>query len=279
MFFCSVDYDSLELRALAQVCLNLFGRSKMADALIAGRELHLDMAAQILAIPYEDALARYEDEDKEVKNARQLAKVANFGFPGGMGAESLCSFARVTYGVTITPEQAKRLKQQFVTAYPELELYFRYVASLPGLDFGEARIEQHVSKRIRGGLSYTEACNSMFQGLAADGAKAALFNASYECYADESSDLYGSRIFTFVHDEIIAEVPEDFAHEAAQRLTQVMVDSMSKFIPDVPITASPVLMKRWSKDAEAVYDANGRLVVWSPIVHNDVTAATESANG
>ncbi len=259
--YCSVDFDSLELRALAQTCLTLFGRSKMAEALRAGKDLHLQVASTILGISYEEAEKR--KKEPEVKNARQLAKVANFGFPGGLGAGALVDFARMSYGVTLTADEAKRLKQQFLTAWPEIELFFRYVAALPGLEFNEAKITHLVSKRVRGGLNYTAALNSHFQSLAADGAKAALFAASYECYCDEASPLYGSRIVNFVHDEIIAEVPVEVGHEAAARLTEIMIREMARYIPDVPITASPVLMTHWSKDAEAVF-VDGRLCVWTP---------------
>jgi DNA polymerase I-like protein with 3'-5' exonuclease and polymerase domains len=56
--FAQADYGILELRALAQVLLAMFGKSAMAEALQAGRELHLEMAARLLSIPYEEAVAR-----------------------------------------------------------------------------------------------------------------------------------------------------------------------------------------------------------------------------
>lgn len=270
--YVSNDYDTLELRALAHWCEKTFGWSKMADALRAGRELHLDMAAQILGISYEEALARHERKDKEIKNARNLAKVANFGIPGGMGGESLVEFARKTYGVIMTVERAWELKAQFLASWPEMDLYFRYHAALAGLEFKEAKVTQLYSNRVRGGLGFCDACNTEFQGLAADGGKAALFEVSYECYADESSALYGSRPVAFIHDEILAEVPLDRAHEACERLSVLMVAHMLKYVPTVPVTVSPTLMLRWSKDAKPVY-VNKRLVPWTPDLENNSNEA------
>jgi DNA polymerase I-like protein with 3'-5' exonuclease and polymerase domains len=68
----------------------------------------------------------------------------------------------------------------------------------------------------------------------------------------------------FIHDEIIAEVPEDRTHEAGAELARIMCDAMQVVVPDVKITASPAAMRRWYKDATTVYDLNGRLVPWEP---------------
>ncbi len=66
-----------------------------------------------------------------------------------------------------------------------------------------------------------------------------------------------------MYDEIIAEVPSDIAHEAAQRLAEVMREEMQKWLPNVPVTCEPALMRFWTKGAEAVY-VDGRLVPWTP---------------
>jgi DNA polymerase I-like protein with 3'-5' exonuclease and polymerase domains len=66
----------------------------------------------------------------------------------------------------------------------------------------------------------------------------------------------------FVHDEIIAEVPEDRADAASRRLAEIMCSEMATLIPDVKITASPTLMRYWTKDATETYDADGKLIPW-----------------
>jgi hypothetical protein len=41
-----------------------------------------------------------------------------------------------------------------------------------------------------------------------------------------------------------------------------MCEEMALLIPDVKITASPTLMRYWTKDATETYDANGTLIPW-----------------
>jgi len=67
----------------------------------------------------------------------------------------------------------------------------------------------------------------------------------------------------FVHDELIVECPEETAPEAADEVSRLMIEAMEEYTPDVPIEAEPALMRRWSKNAESIRDANGRLEVWT----------------
>lgn len=259
--FVSVDYDTLELRALAQVCLTLFGQSRMADALIAGRDLHLEVAAVILGRDYADVEAAYAAKDKDVENARDCAKVANFGFPGGLGADALVSFARKSYGVRLSKAQALELKAQWLAAWPEMRQYFAHVSQQVGL--GDATLYSFADGLVRGGVGYCDGCNHYFQNLAAKGAKLALFDVAWECYVDRGTALYGTRPVAFIHDEILAEVDEQGPTDACERLAQVMCAAMARVIKGVPITASPALMARWFKKAKAVWKGD-ELVCWEP---------------
>jgi DNA polymerase I len=261
-YYASVDYDTLELRALAQVCLELFGTSRMAEAIRAGRDLHLDMAANMLGISYDDALARHKKKDPAVKRARDAAKVANFGLPGGLSPRTLVDYARSGYGLRVTFEEAQTIKNQWIATWPEMAQFFSYVSSKVGEDV--TTLVDPLTGYVRGGVGYCDGCNHHFQHRAASGAKAALFEVAREAYAVPESPLYGSRPVVFVHDEIIAEVPADRAHEASARLAEVMCREMAKYLPDLPVTAAPALMTRWTKSADAVYDANGWLVPWEP---------------
>jgi DNA polymerase-1 len=258
--YVSVDYDTLELRALAQVCLNLFGYSRMAEALRAGKDLHLEFAAQVLGISYEDAVAR--KKTPEVKEARQFGKIFNFGKPGGLGITTLIEFARTAYGVQMPEYQARELSETWLHAWPEMSDYFRHINDLVG--DGDATIQSFGSGMLRGGVGYCDAANHGFQNLAAQGAKEAVYRVAREAYLDAASPLFGTRPVAFIHDEIVAEVPVATAHDAAMRLAAVMCEAMAQYIPDIPITATPALMERWLKGAEAVFDASGRLVPWRP---------------
>jgi hypothetical protein len=105
--------------------------------------------------------------------------------------------------------------------------------------------------RIRGRVSYTAARNTPFQGLAADGAKLALWELTRSGY----------RVVAFVHDEVVIELPEDADHtEEAKVIETILNEAMAQVIGDVPVACEYALCRRWSKKAKAVHDENGRLV-------------------
>jgi DNA polymerase-1 len=262
--FLNADWDGLELRTLAQVCTTLFGRSKLADVLNSGKDPHLQVAATLLRIPYEEAKARYDAGDESVDGARQLGKVANFGFPGGLGYESLIYFARKNYGLVMSEQAARKLKTNWLLSYPEMEKYFALIDQHCSVDVEDnmAFVQHLFSNRIRGDVPYTVACNSRFQGLGADATKAAGFLIAYACYVDKDSPLYGCRIVNYIHDEFLVECDEAKAHEAAFELARLMVEGSKPFLPDVPPTVSkPIVARWWSKKAKQMWK-DGRLIPW-----------------
>jgi len=277
--FIQADFEQLELCTLAQVCKSLFGYSRLGDVLNAGIDPHSEFAARMLHISYEEAMRRKKDKsDKVFENARQTSKVANFGFPGGLGAESLCLYARKSYKVNLTPVEAKRLKSSWLEHWPEMVDFFNFVGSLVDPYSGEGLLEQIFSHRLRGGVRYTSACNSFFQGLGADAAKRAMYLVSKACYSESESVLYGARPVLFVHDEIVAEVPDDDqASDRAFEMARLMLQGANEFLPDVPTKTEPVLATRWSKRMKPVFEgcaaclevkvphvAHRKLVAWYP---------------
>jgi DNA polymerase-1 len=226
------------------------------------------MGADILGVTYEQAKAwrkfpKDSPEYKRVDDARQLGKVANFGFPGGLGAEKLVLWGRKTYNVIITVERARMLKQEWLRSWPEMNAYFRYVNALIERGNGLAEVEVPISGFLRGGAQYCAACNTSFQSLGASAAGRGVWHVQKACYRDRSSVLFGSRTVNFVHDEMLVEVPDDsLAHERALELEKLMCKGANELLPDVPATAPPMLMRYWSKNAYAMYD-NGRLIPWA----------------
>lgn len=263
--FALADFSALELHTLAQVCVKLFGHSELADVLNSGRDPHTEFAASILGLSYEEAMAKKKAGDAALDDARQTAKVANFGFPGGLGVEKLCLFARKSYNVHLTEKRAKELKAAWIERWPEMDAFFRHVGTLSDMGGGEALVEQLFSNRLRGACSYTVACNSFFQGLGADAAKSATWEVAKACYVDSASVMYGSRIVNFVHDELIVETDDNpTAHDVAIELGRLMVLGANKFLPDVPARCEPLLARCWSKKSKPIVDESGRLVPWQP---------------
>lgn len=251
--FC--DYDTLEFRTLAQVCLDLGFESEIAKALRAGLDPHVELAGELLRIPSEEARARYAAGDPEVSEGRQFAKIPNYGVPGGMGPDALVEYAR-GYGVEITRERAVEAIAAFKRRWTEMPLYFRHCSDL-GDEDGFADVLFPRSGLMRGRVRYTAVCNGFFQHLAAMGAKAALAQVSRECYAEPSSPLYGCSPWLFAHDEIGLEIPYRWmgprrAGAAADRMQTVMVERMQEWVPDVPIGATVAMARKWYKGAKPV---------------------------
>ncbi len=283
-WYSACDYDTAELRALAQVCIWLLGRSDLGDALREGLDPHLALAADILGITYPEAVARYEAGDGEVSEARQFSKGANFGYPGGLGPEKFMLYLK-GMGIDIDLKTSRQLRDAWFRRWREMRDFFECVSAAIGME-GEGNIQQFGSRRVRGRCGFTQAANTTFQGLVADGAKRAGWALARECYlgdwmhpaegdyelaiwrAGRPSPLLGSRPVLFMHDEFMLEIPCDdprMASRAAERQATVQRLSMQACIPDVPIKCGAVLMRRWYKGAKAVR-VNGLMVPSRPEV-------------
>lgn len=288
--YLSSDFNSQEMRTWAQSCVTIVGWSRLAERYRANPDFdpHTAMAAQsLLRISEEEALARLKSDDplvrEAVENARQSSKVSNFGLPGMMGVNGLIGYARGYGQRWAEPDTclgcaalgtnnriqhnncfAARIRAAWRETWPEAASYFAHIKALPGVDQMSAKVVQLFSGRWRGGMSGTDAANSYFQGLASDASKAALFECSRRCYSVETSWLYGCRPVAMIHDEILMEVPEEYAHEAAIELVDVMETAQNTWTPQVPARAGAALMHYWSKKAKAKYDApGGRMVPWN----------------
>lgn len=271
--FCSVDFDCAELRSLAQVCLWLFGKSALAEFFQKdpNGDPHTEFAADIIGISSDEAKVRKSQKCTgsladgralgkclhcEVGDMRQMCKAFNFGFPGGMGADSMVSYARKAYGVIVQRSKAVEAKQKWLNRWPEMRLYFEYISKLVGM--GGAQVMQmrpgNLPHRLRGNVGYCDGCNGFFQGLTADGAKHALWLVTEEAYTDESSPLFAARArpVVFLYDEVITELLAACASPAAWRQAELMRMGMQVWLPDVPVTCAPALMNRWSKKAKTV---------------------------
>ena len=117
----TVDYSAIELRTLAVVCEKRFGFSRLGDIFRQKVDAHSYTAAVFAGLELDDFLQLPKVERKTL---RQRAKALGFGVPGGLGAKSLVAYAKQSYGVTMTLEEAEDFRQLLITkVYPELELY------------------------------------------------------------------------------------------------------------------------------------------------------------
>lgn len=273
--FC--DYDTVEMRSFAQVCITLGYDSRLAEIFHADKDPHVLLASEIYETPYEDALAQYQAGDKAAENARQYSKIGNYGLLGSMGPEAFVDYAK-GYGIIIPFKLAQTIWKKFRRTWPEVNPYFRRASFLceQGEHGRAEQIEFVLTQYRRGNVPYTAVCNGEFQNPVAIGATNALYEVERECLVDAGSPLYGSRGWYFGHDEIGVEVPYDeigpkASHAAAMRLQEIMVSEMTKIIPDVPIKASVNACRRWYKGAKAKYDQNKYLAPVKPVKRDDKT--------
>jgi DNA polymerase I-like protein with 3'-5' exonuclease and polymerase domains len=284
------DYSQLELCALAQACWVRFKYSKMKDVINSGEDLHMWFGMKIKDLFMESELSRIliefrqrekrdprPDEIEILKQSieclpdpdyRQQAKACNFGYPGGLGTDTFITWAKNTYGQTFTPGEANKLRALWLESFPEMEYHLKGVEDKfhRGKD-GETRfIGSTIHGRERADCGYCDSLNYQFQGVAADGAKNALWYLFKE----------GFKTVNFIHDEVI----EEFAiNEKLQihcrRVDELMVHAMREFIPDVLIEVEGALMYRWDKNAKPLKDSHGDTVIWTPELGEEIAKAKD----
>jgi hypothetical protein len=110
--------------------------------------------------------------------------------------------------------------------------------------------------RLRANATYAARHNTIFQGLAADGAKLALWLLWRAGY----------RIVNFIHDEVLIEVPaESDLKEHAERVRHLMIEGMRAVVPDVSVNVEYAACERWYKKAKPVFTPDGNaLRLWQP---------------
>jgi len=260
--FC--DYDSQEMRTLAEVCLQICGKSTLAEMYAKDPEFdpHTFYACQLLNISYEEGLKRKKAGDPEILALRQhQGKATNFGLPGGLGANGLVGYAKGR-GLILALQEAEILRNKWFERWPEMKDYFRVISHITRS--GSGRVTQLMSGRVRGNCRYTQAANTYFQGLASDASKSALYEVAKKCFDDPgTSGLAGCRPVVFIHDEIGIEAPESYMLEAARELEVTMMAAMDEVCPHVPSRASSIITRRWSKKAKKVYNKEGRIIPWN----------------
>lgn len=247
----SIDLDAAEMRGYAQLEYSHLGVSPLRDVLNKGRNPHLALAARILGITYKEAKRRKEAGDKVVILTAQFCKIPNFALLGGGGWRMLPDYAR-GMGLTLSNDHAKSLYDAFHEANPGVKKMHKHFSS-----FVHSVYEHPITGFRRYLTRYAQACNHPFQHLIAVVAKQCLIDC---CKAEYRSDgeLYGSFSVLFMHDEIVFEFLESHASEHAWRANRIVIAASNKYLKDVPMTCSPALMPRLSKNATTVICPKGR---------------------
>lgn len=275
--YIDADIEGLELNTLAQVEIWTINDRTKADQINSGKDLHCVTGSVIAGQPY-DLFFRSAKvlEEKASKNIRNLAKVPNFGKPGGMADTTLISYARTSYGIKLaaTPDnpkpcreeqetEAKRIGDHWRRANPHDQEYLNFIRTCRHGDryrviMGHPSIGNLIR---RGGATYCAAANSLFQGLGAIAAGEITWLIQRACYTETASPLFGCRLVMHAYDEWMIEVPIGRQTEAAAELERLILLGGSRKVPDIGFRTEAVAMCAWAKNAKRVV-RDGELLIW-----------------
>jgi len=203
------DYSQIELRVMAQLSQD----ARMLEAYRNGEDLHRLTASLVTGTPLEEV----------TKEQRQAAKAVNFGLVYGMGPLSL--------------KEAKAFKEAFFQAYPGIAAWHDRMRGERETRTQAGRLRKWPEARPK----VTEVFNAPVQGTAADILKLALAGLLPRL------EPIGGRIVAVVHDEVIVEVPEALAEEAAQAVQEATAEAGARYLPDLPVTVETAIASNWSE--------------------------------
>jgi DNA polymerase I-like protein with 3'-5' exonuclease and polymerase domains len=223
--FIIADYSQIELRVAAEIAQD----RTMMKAYRKGQDLHALTAA----------LVANKSIEEVTKAERQSAKAINFGLIYAMGAKGLQAYAKTVYGVDMKLEEAEIFRDRFFKAYSGIANW--HARMKKAVNITETRTLSGRRCIFTGDPGVTGLLNTPVQGTAADIAKKAL-----GMLVSEVKSLQGHIIAT-VHDEILLEVPEEKAEEAAERLKDVMERAGAFYLKKVPVVAETIIADSWAE--------------------------------
>jgi DNA polymerase-1 len=237
------DYNMMELRMAAH-----FSRdAEMMRAFREGLDLHTLTAAGQTGWTYETVAEALEAGDPEMKAARQIGKTSNFGLLYGMGPKKFQRFLLVQNGTKVTYDEAWNLIEFFNDTYSGITKWKRqverfaqqhgFVTTLRGRKRRLPDIYSEDMAKVR--TAQRQAVNAVVQGSCAD----------IICEAipaiQQAMKEFGGSLLLQVHDELVAEVPEQYAESAARIMERLMVERVNQELR-VPLSVEAGIGKDWS---------------------------------
>lgn len=263
----SVDYNQLELCSLSQDCYLRFGFSVMGDLINKGICVHSYLGGRVSGQIKNKVDPKNDAEVEELrllikslratpefdKGPRALAKIADFGFPGGLSPKTFITYAK-GFGFDVTLDESVNLYNEWKMVFPEMELHLKPEPMSTGsyADYDMFQVTTYTG-RLRVNCGFCAACNNRFQGPAADGAK----EVAWELM--KYREVY--RACCFIHDEFLFELPYDeWLTPRIKHIQSIMKTVMSRTIPSVRIGTEAAVMFNWSKKAEPTFDEDGNYI-------------------
>lgn len=204
-----------------------------------------------------DVAEELKKQKKILGGERQKGKVGNLSLLYAMKAAGLMETAAKNYDVHWTIEEAQAVVDAWLASYPEIDLWhcwtkFNEVARVrvPVRDYGGELSTKPIfaSVTLGGRTIFAFGLNAALsyedQSTGAD-----ILAVAMKTLREDHPDLFGCLV-NQIHDEILAEFPDEKAAEYGDTLSRVMVESAGKFLNEygVRVEVEPAICKYWPKD-------------------------------
>lgn len=214
-YLLSSDYSQIELRVLAHIS----NSRSLKNAFINGEDIHTHVASDIFDVP----------ENEITKNMRRTAKAVIFGIVYGISGYGLGE------NLDISPTEAKKYIEKYLTLYPEVNEYMTEIvkkaketSSVRTLLNRKRTIDElnNTNYMIRQ-MGERIALNTPIQGTAADILKLAMIRIDEKLKEDNLK----TKMLLQVHDELIFDVPDDELNIVIDIVREIMENVYKLSVP------------------------------------------------
>lgn len=231
------DYSQIELRVIAEIIYNLSGDRKMLDEFIQGKDPYLATAALMAGLEY-DTMVMGGKPLPAYKALRQNAKAVRLGYNYGMGYRKFRTYAKISYGVAMSLDEAEANRRLYFASYPGLQVYHDTFASKDTL----AVYSLPPFNRPRYFAEYPgipALANHPVQSTSADIQKLAQALMFEDLYSKGFSPVHSHKIrqLVTIHDEIVSESTDDYIEECKYIQQQAMESAAKVVLSLCPIEA------------------------------------------
>jgi DNA polymerase I-like protein with 3'-5' exonuclease and polymerase domains len=233
-----LDFSQGELKIVACVA----DERNMIAAFKSGLDLHCVTAAAFMNLTYDEFKALEHTDPFTYDLMRIGAKAGNFGLLYGMQVNGFREYARVTFGFSMTQQEAEDRRNTFLyDLYPGLT---QYHADAVSYTKQHGYIESPLGRRRHLPLIHCpdqkERSEAERQCINAP-IQSTLNDLTFKALIDMQAQLPQLRFFAMIHDALYAYVPEDQAEDLARKAIDVMSNLPIKkelgWAPELQLTA------------------------------------------
>jgi DNA polymerase-1 len=222
----AADYSQIELRLLAHITKD----PVMLETFRKGEDIHSRTAREVFKA----------ETGEELREARRLAKIVNFGIAYVIGPFGLAQ------RVGISRNQAKKVIEDYYQTYTGVK---QFMDELPERARGNKCTVRSIFGRLRSlpdldargnarARAEREAINMPMQGSASDIVKLAMLRVAEALRREKLK----ARMILQVHDELVFEVPEREVKKTGEVVKQAMENAVQI---DVPLIVEVGTGKNW----------------------------------